>query len=75
VTLKGKLLAKQKYLEFTTGKWESLADILNIYVEGSQLDKPEVSFHFYHFAGKKLYQNLKTIAGFCSRECLIETCL
>jgi hypothetical protein len=44
VTLKGKLLARQKYLEFTTGNWESLEDMNNIYVEGSQMDKPEVSF-------------------------------
>jgi hypothetical protein len=72
--MKGKLLAKQKYLEFTTGKWESLEDILNIYVEGSQLDKPEVSFHFYYFAGKKLYRNLKQLLAFAA-ECLIETCL
>jgi hypothetical protein len=67
--MKGKLLAKQKYLEFTTGKWESLEDILNIYVEGSQLDKPEASF-----AGKKLYQNLYQLLAFAA-ECLIETCL
>jgi hypothetical protein len=40
--MKGKLLARQKYLEFTTGKWETLEDINNIYVEGSQMGKPEV---------------------------------
>jgi hypothetical protein len=41
--MKIQLLAKQKILQFTTEIWKSLDDISNIYIEGSDMGKPEVS--------------------------------
>jgi len=41
--LKGKLIAKQYHLKFTTEEWVSLEDVKNIYHPDSQLHRPDVS--------------------------------
>lgn len=41
--MKLKLKAKQTILRCTSDDWKSLDDISNIYIEGSDMGKPEVS--------------------------------